>query len=939
MVPLYTKTVYSFLSSLITIDDLINLAREKHLDALGICDDNMYGAMEFITKCLSNGINPIVGLELDKCLLYAKNYLGYQNLIKLSTINSEREITLDDLDEYSSNLICFDKTKENELNSLFEDYYPYDEKFHPIRCLREEDIETLKYLNMLRDNKKISDEYNFDSNCLYHSIDNKYEEITRMCSLILPKYPLNLPNYSDFHDTKGLNSDEYLYNLSIMGLNKRLDGKVTLNYKNRLLLELDVIKKMGFSNYFLIVYDFIKYAKSNNILVGPGRGSAAGSLVGYSLGITEVDPLKYDLLFERFLNIERITMPDIDTDFPDERRDDVIKYVEEKYGKKNVSQIVTFGTFGSKMALRDMGRILNVPNYILDDLIRKIGDKSLDEALSSPEIKNYVNSDNKVRKLYQVALRIEGLPRHSSIHAAGVIMANNLNDYVPLVFNDDKYVCAYEAKYLEALGLLKMDFLGIRNLTIIDNILSMLGKTKNISLKFNDIPLMDEKTNRLFQNGDTLGIFQFESRGMRDFLVKLKPENFEDIYNANAFFRPGPSANIDTFIKRRHGLIKTEYYDSRLKDILKGTCGLIVYQEQIMQIANVMAGFTLGEADILRRAMSKKKREEILKYQEKFIKQAIDNGYSEELVHKIFNLILEFASYGFNKSHSVAYSMISYKMAYLKANYPEYFYLAILDGSREDEEKLENYLKEMKKNNIKILKPDINRSMNNYTLYYDKIVLPFSIIKGIGTEVSKKIIESRGEGFKDIYDFFIKLSSIPKNVLELLINSGTLDSFSYNRNTLFQNMENLINYGNLVNDLGEENVLKPEIEMYEEYSRDKLITLEKASFGFYLTNHPVSFYKSKMKAIDLKDIKKYFNRMVTCIVLIDKIKEITTKKNEKMAFIKCSDEEGTIDVTVFPKLYDKLESINKNDIVMITGKVERRSDYNIILESIECLKE
>ena len=935
MIPIYVKTVYSFLSSLITVDDLIKLAKERHFTTLCICDDNMYGVMEFIRKCEDNNINPVVGLDLNRCLLYAKNYLGYQNLMKLSTIKSEREIVVDDLKEYHQELICFNRSEDNELESVFDDYFPYDKYFdEPIRCLKKDDLEILKYLNMLRDNKRISDEYAFSDNVLYNPLNNQYDEIISQCSLVLPEYSLNLPNYCIFNDTKGLNSDEYLYNLSISGLNKRLNGKITVKYKERLLYELETIKKMGFSNYFLIVYDYIRYAKNNNILVGPGRGSAAGSLVSYSLGITEVDPIKYDLLFERFLNIERITMPDIDTDFPDIERDNVISYVQKKYGYKNVSQIVTFGTFGSKMALRDMGRVLNVPNYILDDLLKKVGDKTLNEALNNNQVKTLINSDNKLKKLYDVALRIEGLPRHTSIHAAGVIMANNLNDYVPLVLDDDKYLCAYEAKYLEKLGLLKMDFLGIRNLSIIDNILHMINSNLKINLRFNDLPLMDDNTNKLFQKGDTLGIFQFESMGMRDFLIHLKPENFEDIYNANAFFRPGPSNNIDTFIQRRHGLA-FEYYDYRLKDILKSTCGLIVYQEQIMQIVNIMAGFSLGEADILRRAMSKKHREEILMFQEKFVKNALLRGYDEKLVNQIFNYILEFASYGFNKSHSVAYSMISYKMAYLKANYKEYFYLAILNGSMEDEEKLKSYLSEMKRNNIQVIKPDINKSMDNYILNYNRVILPFGIIKGIGKEVSKKIIEARKDGFVDIYDFFSKYSSGSKNVLELLIQSGTLDSFGFNRKTLMQNLDNLINYGNLVNDLGYDNVLKPEIEISDEYERLTIINNEKDCFGFYLTNHPVSFYKTKIKAINLKDIKKYFNKKVTCVVIIDKIKEITTKKGEKMAFLRCSDEEDNIDVTVFPKTYENLSKISRNDIVKITGMVGRRREYNIILDTIE----
>ncbi len=954
MIPIYLKTVYSFLSSTITIDELILFAKQNQLSSLCICDDNMYGVMEFIKKCHNNNIEPIIGVDFDNVLLYAKNYIGYQNLMKLSTIKSEREITIDNLKNNRDGLICFiNEHKDNieEITNVFPEYYIYTEDINnkeylylpKILCLKKEDTEILKYLNLLRDGKKISDEYDFNDKCYYIDIyDKRYDEFITKCHLELPKYSLNLPNYCEYNDTLGLDSNEYLYNLSIKGLNKRLNNQVTIRYKDRLLYELDVIKKMGFSNYFLIVYDYIKYAKMNNILVGPGRGSAAGSLVSFSLGITEVDPIKYNLLFERFLNIERITMPDIDTDFPDEKRDEIIDYVTKKYGQDKVCLITTFGTFGSKMALRDMGRVMNVPLYIVDDLCKKIGDKSLKEAIELNNIKGFVESDNKIKKLYEVALMIEGLPRHSSIHAAGVVMANSpLVETIPLVYYDDKYLSAYEAMYLEELGLLKMDFLGIRNLTIIDDTLNLIKEYKKTDIKFNEIPLDDIDTYKIFSNGDTLGIFQFESNGMRDFLMRLKPNSFTDIYNANAFYRPGPSSNIDLYIKRRHNLVQTEYFDESLKDILKDTCGIIVYQEQIMEIAHVMADFTLGEADLLRRAMSKKKKEELIKYQDKFITNAINKGYDKELVSNIYNLILNFASYGFNKSHSVAYSMISYKMAYLKAHYPLYFYLSLLKGALNDDIKTINYIKEMKKHNIKIIKPDINKSTDEFNIYYDNILLPFNIIKGIGSDVAKKIMKARGDGFKDIYDFFLKIidNGISQNIIELLITSGCLDNFGYNRQTLILNIDSLINYGNLCKELGNDFVLKPEINISNEFEREVLINQEKECFGFYLTNHPVSFYKNKIKSINLIDINKYFNKNITCVVMIDKIKEITTKKGEKMAFLSCSDEEASCDITVFPDLYKELLNLSKSDIIKVDGRVERRSNYNIIANSIINVKE
>lgn len=949
--PIYLKTVYSFLTSLITIDDLILFAKSNNLNSLCICDDNMYGVMEFIKKCQGNGIKPIVGLDIGICLLFAKDYLGYQNLMKLATLKSEKELNSEDLLKYSASLICFiNEDSDLGLKDIYDDYYIYSLNdssnfpLHKTLCLNKDDLEILKYLSMLKDNKTLSDEYFFNSDVCYKKItDKRYEEFINKCNLVLPKYELNLPDYCVFNDTKGLNADDYLENLSIIGLNKRFNNKVSNKYKERLLYELSIIKKMGFSNYFLIVYDYIKYAKNNGILVGPGRGSAAGSLVSFSLGITEVDPIKYNLLFERFLNIERVTMPDIDTDFPDNKRDDVINYVISKYGIKNVAGITTFGTFGIKMALRDIGRVMNIPLYVIDDLCKKVGNLSILDIEKNNDIMKLIKADNKLSKLFSVCKRIEGLPRHTSIHAAGVIMSNHpLDDIIPLSFDNNRYLSSYEAMYLEDLGLLKMDFLGLKNLSIIDNILKLIEKEKKIELRFSDIPLDDNKTNIIFQNGDTSGIFQFESAGMKEFLIKLHPDSFVDVYNANAFYRPGPANSIDSFIKRKFGKEKIDYFDDNLKDILFDTNGIIVYQEQIMLIANKMANFTLGEADILRRAMSKKKIADIKEFRDKFINNSIKNGYSKEKAEKIYDLILNFASYGFNKSHSVAYSIISYKMAYLKAHYPLYFYLSLLNSSEMDESKTKKYLSEVKAHNIKVSKPDINRSTNDYTIYYDTIYLPFKTIKGISSVISDKIISIRKDKFNDIYEFFSKMAmeSIPKNVYISLITSGTLDTFNLTRKTIYDNLDNLINYGNLVKDLGIDNVLKPEIIISKEFSKEELIDYEKECFGFYLSNHPVVYYRSKLaNSIKLSDIKKYFNKNITTVLLIDRIKEINTKDNLPMAFIEASDEEKTVDIIVFPKIYETLSNLKKGDIIKVEGRIERKKDYNIIASSIVNIKE
>lgn len=964
--PIYVKTAYSFLSSLITVDDLISFSKENNLKTLCICDDNMHGVMEFIKKCESNSIKPVVGLDLGFCLLYAKNYDGYKNLLKLVTIKSKDEIKREELNSYNNDLICVVPNIYSEdltyLKDLFNDLYVgfsnnddyliiKEQGYNPlyikkVLCLEQGDIETLKYLLMLRDNKTLSDDYDYDSNVCVCDIKEEYyshvNSFLDKCNIVLPKYQLNLPNYVDYHDTKGMDSDEYLYNLSIAGLNKRLNGKVTVSYRDRLLHELDVIKKMGFSNYFLIVYDYIRYAKKNDILVGPGRGSAAGSLVSYSLGITEVDPIKYNLFFERFLNSERVTMPDIDTDFPDIERDNVINYVRDKYGLKKVAGIVAFGTFGTKMALRDMGRVLNVALYTIDELSKMIKNPnvSLQEMYdNNSKFKLLIDGDIKLKTLFKSASRIEGLPRHTTIHAAGIIMANSdLDEIIPLTYNDDMYLSGYEASFLEELGLLKMDFLGIKNLTTIKETLNLINEHSDKKLTFNDIPLDDYKTNLLFQKADTLGIFQFESKGMRDFLQRLRPNSFLDIYNATAFYRPGPSDSIPIYLNRRDGKEKVNYPDKSLEDILKSTYGIIVYQEQIMMIAVKMASFSLGEADNLRRAMSKKKIDVLKEARDKFISGSIKNGYSKEVSEQIYDLVLRFASYGFNKSHSVSYGMVSYKMAYLKANYPLYFYLSLLNSVTMDEDKTISYIKEMKKNNIKIMKPDINKSESNYKLYYDSVILPFTLIKGISNVVSEKIVKCRENGFSDIYDFFSKtvISNINKSNIISLIDSGSLDSFGYTRNTLYENLDSLINYGNLTKDLDPSFVLKPELVNKEEFGREILIANEKNSFGFYLTNHPVSMYKTKYhNIVNLIDLEKYFNKTVSCIVMIDKIKEVVTKKNEVMAFVTGSDEETSFDFVLFPKVYSSCDNLTKGAIMKLDGKIERRNNYQMIVSKIE----
>ena len=968
--PLYVKTNYSLLSSLITIDELIDYAKNNNIKSLAITDNNMFGTMEFYKKCKANNIKPIIGLEIEVedniILLYAKDYIGYQTLIKLTTINSTRKIEFSDL-ENIKNVIgiipCVYRDNYNNINKYIPELYiGYSNKkeesliennkvfLRKNLYIEDSDKDYLKYLYMIRDGKTILDDINYDIDNYNLNVKDIYDytsnenlfvtnKIGNMCNLEFPDSELLLPIY----ETNNISTFEYLKELTKKGLIKRLNGNVTKEYIERLNYELDVINKMDFSNYFLVVYDFIKYAKKSNILVGPGRGSGAGSLVCYSLGITEIDPIKYDLLFERFLNPERVTMPDIDTDFPDKYRDDVIKYVIDKYGEKRVSGIVTFGTLAAKQALRDVGRVLNIPLYQIDLVTKMIPTptklKLKDFYKEIPDFKNIIDSDNKLKLLYKISSFIEGYPRHTSQHAAGIIMSKkDLDEVIPLTNSDGLYLSGYTMEYLEELGLLKMDFLGLKTLTTIMNIISDIKQYEKIDIDFNSIPLDDKKTLELFSKALTVGIFQFESEGMKNFLRKLRPSRIEDIFAAIALFRPGPAKNIDSFIRRKHGEEEITYLDPCLEEILSGTYGIITYQEDVIKIAVKLAGYSLGEADILRRAMGKKKKDILLKEKEKFVSQSISRGYDKEVVEKIYDLILEFAGYGFNKSHAVAYSIVAYKMAYLKCHYPKYFYANLLSSVIGSEIKEKEYINEAKSINIDILKPSINKSGVAYSVDKEGIYFPLSGIKGLGNINAETIIKNRLDGYNDIFEFLERVN-VNKKVLESLILSGCFDEFGITRKALMDNIDELTNYQDLVKDLDKEFVLKPDLEGNLEYTKEELIAMEKELFGFYLSNHPVSSYKARFKnIISLDLVPDNFNKVIDCIILVEKIKTINTKKGDKMMFINGSDEIMQREFTIFPKNYKECSDIKVGNIVKITGRVERRYNlYQIVVQKLEKL--
>ena len=937
--PLWIKTDYSILSSLIKIDDLISTLKKLNFKSAAICDDNLYGAMEFYTKCIKNDIKPIIGLEVNldyTILLYAKNYKGYQNLCNINTLINEKKFSFDELIKYINDLILVLPYKYKDkrdiyipyTKDLFIGYNNEDEEkkingnkvyLNKTLTLKKEDSKYLKYLYKIKDQDYTEGEdVSFIKQVdVLSSKTTNY--VSALCNLTILKKNDLLPIYNNDLE---FNKEKYLTDLCITGLKKRLKGNVSLKYVERLKYELSVISKLNFCNYFLVVWDYVKYAKKNGIMVGPGRGSAASSLVSYSLGITDIDPLKYDLLFERFLNPNRVTMPDIDIDFDAEKRDEVIKYVEEKYGRKHVSGIITFSNLLAKQVIRDVARIFNVSGFKIDNLLKNFDDKKdLSYQLENINVKRILSNDEVLRKIYDVSLHLEGLKRHISKHAAGVIISNKeLSNYVPLHLDSDgSYICGYTMNYIEDIGLLKMDFLGLKNLTIIDKVI------KNTNIKFSDIPLDDKKTYELFANGNLDGVFQFESQGMKKFIMELKPSNISDLIDAVALFRPGPMENIDTYVKRRHKKEKITYINEDLKDILSSTYGIIIYQEQIMQIARKMAGFSYAKADELRRAMSKKKEDLLLSYKEEFIIGGMNKGYDKETLVKVYNLILKFANYGFNKAHSVSYAIIGYKIAYLKVHYPLYFETEILNNIIGVSNKTKQIIDECKRLDVSIKTPNINLSTDKYIILNNELLFPLSVVRGIGVLTSREIVNERNlnGNFTSYLDFVRRCYKLGRDVLRNLILSGALDIFNKTRKTLIENLNEAINYAELCYNLDESLVLKPEIEDYEEYSKDELTKQEIALFGFYISNHPTSKYITS-NSITSNLLDKYFDKMIEMVLYIERKKEINTKTNEKMMFLNASDSYGTVELVMFPKTYNKFFNIPIPGTYKVYGKVEKR---------------
>ena len=782
-------------------------------------------------------------------------------------------------------------------------------------------------------------------------------KIAEQCNLELQ---LGKPILPHFKLPEGISADGYLRQLAEQGVIDHYGDNVSEEIKTRLEYELGIIAKTGYAGYFLIVSDFITWAKDNGIIVGPGRGSAAGSLVSYLVRITDIDPIKYNLVFERFLNPERISMPDIDTDFADLRRDDVLRYVSERYGKDHVAQIITFGTMAARNAIRDVGRVMSLPYNYCDRVAKLIPMfTKLDKAIETvPELKEIL-AEPDGQKLLKTAKRLEGVCRHAGTHACGVVITPEPIDcYAPRQFGSGQsIVVQYEGHSVEDLGLLKMDFLGLSNLTIIEQTLEIIKKIHDLDVDISQIPLDDQKSFKLFQDGKTTGIFQFESAGMKRYLKQLLPTDLEDVIAMVALYRPGPMEYIPDYIAGKHGRKKPHYLHPKLKPILEKTYGVAVYQEQLLQIARDLAGFTYGEADILRKAVGKKIKELLKEQEVKMIQGMIKNGIESSVAKKIWEFILPFASYGFNRSHAACYAMIAYQTAYLKANYPGEFMTALLTSDQQNSDRIAIEAEECRQLGIEVLPPDVNESFSNFTLVAEslkenqpRIRFGMLAVKGLGENVVKAIIRERKAGgrYGSLEDLLkrVKSKDLNKRSLEAMAKSGCLDSLA-ERNQILSNMDKLLSYISQINKdeassqhnlfglLPETDVSYLHLEEVDPIDKKQKLNWEREYLGLYVSEHPLSQLRPLIKdyVIDCSMLKNCVGGSEVRVAgVVTTIKKIQTKKGDSMLFVKIEDNRGDVEILVFPKVLEQDQHLWREDnIIVCSGKISEKDEETKIL--------
>ncbi len=975
-VSLFLESAYSFSGSNIQIETLVKDAKNQGYKTLVLTDKKMHGAYRFYTACKALKIKPIIGLQVTlegifhlphiDIVCYAKNYQGYRNLLKLSSLQSyNNHIPISLFTKYHKDLsivvypykTLWNDMSEENAEQVFHELSMTSEKLyiakHPLlKEFTEKRIKTLP-IDMVYYFKDNDDDLYDALRTVFQlekasKVDNHFKKISEFTfsdkdlkelygfmdahEFIIDKKETLLPTYPNPHD---LSSEAYLTALSERGLEKRLktlkDSKET--YHKRLKTELDTIISLGYADYFLIVWDVVRFAKKDNILVGPGRGSAPGSLVAYALGITDVDPIKHQLLFERFLNKDRINMPDIDIDFPDYAREKVIRYTEHKYGKEFVSHICTFGTFLKKSALRDTARVLNIETKYVNEMSRKIEhfNAITDMIETDRDVQNRMNQDALLHRWLSIAARVEGLPRHVSTHAAGIILSSMpIIDYTAI---QPGLLGMHQTQFgqedLEALGLLKMDFLGLRNLSMIENVLDYIEKDTGKRLNMYTLPLDDEKTYEMLRTKSTTGLFQLESQGMRKLIKDMQIRQFEDIVIVLALFRPGPMESKDIYLKRREGKAKVDYLTPKLEPILSSTQGILLYQEQIMAIASNIAGYTMNQADLLRRAVSKKDEDVLQAERQRFVEKSLEQGHSEALANEIYDYIVKFANYGFNKSHSVAYAMIAYWMAYLKAHYPAFFIAVLMQNALGNETLMKDYMQEAFTYNLELNGPNIQYSGTSFTLIEGALYYPLIGIKNIGKTLCKDLLEEREKGeFKSYIDFIHRTQTcLNTRSYQYLIYAGALDTFGLTRKTMIENIDAVQRFKEYANSIKHSEFV---LTAYPEFEEDVLKRYEKEALGFLWMEDPLKTYQGLIKKQGYSTVKDldsvHLQKRVSVIGYIARIKEIMTKKGDKMAFLTLSDHVKNVDAVVFPNTYSHhYQMIQTGAVYTFSGHLESKN--------------
>ena len=937
------------MESVVSIEKYVCRAKDYGYTHLAMMDvDNLYGAFDFLEITKKYGIHPLLGLEMTVFVnaqevnlrFLALSSVGYQQLMKLSTAKMQGEKEWLFFSQYLNDIAVIVPYFE-EIDSLdlgcdfYIGVYPdtvvteFNRPIVPFYCVNsfeKNDREVLQVLKAIKENlpiREVSLHSGQDVLLSASSLEKLFQErfpqaLDNLEKLISEIYydldtSLKLPRFNPARPAV-----EELRERAELGLTQK--GLITKEYQDRLDQELAVIHDMGFDDYFLVVWDLLRFGRSKGYYMGMGRGSAVGSLVAYALDITGIDPVEKNLIFERFLNRERYTMPDIDIDIPDIYRPDFIRYVGNKYGSKHAAQIVTFSTFGAKQALRDVLKRFGVPEYELSAITKKISfrDNLKSAYEGNLQFRQQINSKLEYQKAFEIACKIEGYPRQTSVHAAGVVISDqDLTNYIPLKHGDEIPLTQYDAHAVEASGLLKMDFLGLRNLTFVQKMAELLKESEGIHLNIKEIDLEDKATLELFASGNTKGIFQFEQPGAIRLLKQVKPVCFEDVVATTSLNRPGASDYIANFVARKHGQEKVTVLDPVLEDILAPTYGIMLYQEQVMQVAQRFGGFSLGKADILRRAMGKKDPVAMHEMRASFIKGSVESGHSKEKSEQVFNVMEKFAGYGFNRSHAYAYSALAFQLAYFKTHYPAIFYQVMLNASSSD------YLTDAIESGFEIAPLSIHTVPYHDKISNKTIYLGLKTIKGVSKDLALWIIQNRP--FSTIEDF---ISKLPKNyrkiaLLEPLIKVGLFDSFEKNRLKVLNNLPNLFDFADLISGLFDDSIY--DWLDFNDWTEQEKYYLEQELLGVGISKHPLQTIANKA-IYPITPIEK-ISENTSCIILVEiqKIKIIRTKKGENMAFLQVDDSKKKLDVTLFSDLYRQESSKLKEGVFYyIKGKIQLR---------------